>query len=49
MNGKDIFLGLKYVGSDLIEKAEFSEFSSQAEPAVPEKRRQSDPSYEQRM
>lgn len=26
MNGKDIFLGLKYVGDDLIEKAEFGEF-----------------------
>ena len=26
MNGKDIFLGLKYVGDDLIEKAEFDTF-----------------------
>lgn len=26
MNGKDIFLGLEYVGDDLIEKAEFSAF-----------------------
>lgn len=28
MNGKDIFLGLKYVGEDLIEEAEYGEFSS---------------------
>lgn len=27
MNGKDIFLGLKYVGPDLIEQAEFDSFS----------------------
>lgn len=27
MNGKDIFLGLKYVGEDLIEQAEFGAFS----------------------
>ena len=26
MNGKDIFLGLKYVGDDLIEKAEYDTF-----------------------
>ena len=26
MNGKDIFLGLKYIGDDLIEKAEYGEF-----------------------
>ena len=26
MNGKDIFLGLKYVGDDLIEKAEYGQF-----------------------
>ena len=31
MNGKDIFLGLKYVGDDLIEKAEYGEFSTKAE------------------
>ena len=31
MNGKDIFLGLKYVGDDLIEKAEYGEFSSKEE------------------
>lgn len=26
MNGKDIFLGLKYVGEDLVEEAEFDSF-----------------------
>ena len=26
MNGKDIFLGLKYVGEDLIEEAEYGAF-----------------------
>ena len=31
MNGKDIFLGLKYVGDDLIEKAEYGEFHTKAE------------------
>lgn len=31
MNGKDIFLGLKYVGDDLIEKAEYGQFPTQAE------------------
>ena len=31
MNGKDIFLGLKYVGDDLIEKAEYGEFPTKAE------------------
>ena len=30
MNGKDIFLGLKYVGEDLIEEAEYGSFSSGA-------------------
>ena len=30
MNGKDIFLGLKYVGEDLIEEAETSQLSVQA-------------------
>lgn len=30
MNGKDIFLGLKYVGEDLIEEAEYGHFSSSA-------------------
>ena len=29
MNGKDIFLGLKYVGDDLIEKAEYGRFENQ--------------------
>ena len=33
MNGKDIFLGLKYVGDDLIEKAEYGEFPVAAEKA----------------
>ena len=31
MNGKDIFLGLKYVGEDLIEKAEYGRFPAKAE------------------
>ena len=31
MNGKDIFLGLKYVGDDLIEKAEYGEFPAKEE------------------
>ena len=31
MNGKDIFLGLKYVGDDLIEKAEYGEFPIRVE------------------
>lgn len=31
MNGKDIFLGLNYVGNDLIEKAEYGQFSTKAE------------------
>ena len=34
MNGKDIFLGLKYVGDDLIEKAEYGSFSTKAEKTV---------------
>lgn len=29
MNGKDVFLGLKYVGADLIEQAEFGAFSEE--------------------
>jgi len=37
MNGKDIFLGLKYVGEDLIEEAEYGSFSS---GAVKEERKQ---------
>lgn len=36
MNGKDIFLGLKYVGEDLIEEAECSQFSARA--GKPQKR-----------
>ena len=31
MNGKDIFLGLKYIGDDLIEKAEYGQFPTNAE------------------
>ena len=31
MNGKDIFLGLKYVGDDLIEKAEYGQFPAKEE------------------
>lgn len=31
MNGKDIFLGLKYVGEDLIEEAEYGQFPTGAE------------------
>ena len=31
MNGKDIFLGLKYVGDDLIEKAEYGKYPTKAE------------------
>ena len=31
MNGKDILLGLKYVGDDLIEKAEYGQFPTRAE------------------
>ena len=31
MNGKDIFLGLKYVGDDLIEKAEYGQFPEREE------------------
>ena len=31
MNGKDIFLGLKYVGDDLIEKAEYGQFPEKTE------------------
>ena len=30
MNGKDILLGLKYVGDDLIEKAEYGQFPARA-------------------
>lgn len=31
MNGKDIFLGLKYIGEDLIQQAEYGVFPSQAQ------------------
>ena len=34
MNGKDIFLGLKYIGDDLIEKAEYGKFPSKEENKV---------------
>lgn len=30
MNGKDIFLGLRYIGEDIIEEAEFGKFPSRA-------------------
>lgn len=30
MNGKDIFLGLKYIGDDLVEKAEYGQFPETA-------------------
>lgn len=35
MNGKDIFLGLKYVGDDLIEKAEYGRFSTESKQEPP--------------
>ena len=35
MNGKDIFLGLKYVGDDLIEKAGYGQFSTESKQAPP--------------
>lgn len=41
MNGKDIFLGLKYVGDDLIEKAEYGEFPTKAEMTATQKKRTS--------
>lgn len=31
MNGKDIFLGLKYIGADLVEEAEYGTFSAPTE------------------
>lgn len=40
MNGKDIFLGLKYVGDDLIEKAEYGQF-----PAVSERKQNRSKGY----
>ena len=39
MNGKDIFLGLKYVGDDLIEKAEYGQFPMKAEDTTTQKKR----------
>ena len=39
MNGKDIFLGLKYVGDDLIEKAEYGRFPKQVEKKTSPRRR----------
>lgn len=39
MNGKDIFLGLKYVGDDLIEKAEYGRFPKQVETKTSTRRR----------
>ena len=39
MNGKDIFLGLKYVGEDLIEKAEYGEFPTTAGKTATGKKR----------
>ena len=41
MNGKDIFLGLKYVGDDLIEKAEYGQFPTKAEMTATQKKRTS--------
>lgn len=39
MNGKDIFLGLKYIGEDLIEEAEFGQFPAKRETESSRKRR----------
>lgn len=41
MNGKDIFLGLKYVGDDLIEKAEYGQFPTKVEKTTTQKKRMS--------
>lgn len=41
MNGKDIFLGLKYVGDDLIEKAEYGRFPTKKEITATQKKRTS--------
>lgn len=41
MNGKDVFLGLKYVGDDLIEKAEYGQFPTKAEHTATQKKRMS--------
>ena len=37
MNGKDIFLGLKYIGEDLIEEAEYGQFSKESLQLVEKK------------
>lgn len=34
MNGKDIFLGLRYVDEDIIEEAEFGQFRSKEKPRI---------------
>ena len=39
MNGKDLFLGLKYVDDDLIEMAEYDSFPTSAEKTVTPKKR----------
>lgn len=39
MNGNDIFLGLKYVGEDLIEKAEYGQFPTTAEKTATGRKR----------
>jgi len=39
MNGKDIFLGLRYIGDDLIEKAEYGQFPTKAEMTATQKKR----------
>ena len=41
MNGKDLFLGLEYVGDDLIEKAEYGAFSEKAAITAARKKRTS--------
>lgn len=39
MNGKDIFLGLKYIGADLVEEAEYGSFSPHGSKNAEEKKR----------
>ena len=39
MNGKDIFLGLKYIGADLVEEAEYGSFRMQTEKTAEGKHR----------
>lgn len=39
MNGKDIFLGLRYIGDDLVEKAEYGHFPAQTEKNAPKRPR----------